>query len=269
MTAKIPVNLGSVQKTLFLPLWGRAWETIKAEPMLVDPTAVRILEQVDLDFSQTARKMDDLTQIAWIKRSLISDRVIREFLQKVPDGTVVNIGCGLDTTFERVDNGRLRWYDLDMPDVIKLRSLFMEENKRRSMIASSFLDTWWLEEITVEENVFFLAAGIFYYFEEDTIKEFVLRLVDRFPGSELLFDASSPIGVRVANKKVIENSGLDEKSNLVWGLEKKEDLLAWHERLRILHTYYYYQSHVHGLRNKLMGLLSDYLGIQYMIHLGL
>ncbi|MBN1304864.1 MAG: class I SAM-dependent methyltransferase [Anaerolineales bacterium] len=266
---KVNAALGNVQKTLFLPLWGRAVESKKTRPMLVDDTAVRIIEQVDYDFSQITRNMDDLSQIAWIRRSMYCDRVIREFLQGYPEGTIVNIGCGLDTTFERTDNGKLKWYDLDLPDVIELRSKFVQENERRKFIPASFLEEAWLEEIEVNGNVLFLAAGVFYYFQENEIKDFLIRLTDRYPGSELFFDVSSPIGVRVANKKVVAGAGLDEKSHLVWGLENKKEILAWDPGIKLLGTYYYYRTLHTGLRNILMGLLSDVLGIQYMLHLKL
>jgi O-methyltransferase involved in polyketide biosynthesis len=269
MTDRIKINLGDVQKTLFLPLWGRAAETRKAKPLLVDKTAVKIIDQVDFDFQPMARNLDDLTQIAWIKRSLICDQVIRKFLSRYPRGTIVNIGCGLDTTFDRIDNGTLKWYDLDLPDVIELRSKFIQENDRRKFITGSFLEKGWLEGIEVSGNVLFMAAGVFYYFKEQEIKEFILRLLDTYPGSELLFDACSPTGVRVANKKVVESSGLDEKSYLTWGLENKKNILAWDSRIKIIGTYHYFRTLRIGPRNIVMGMLSDFLGIQYMLHLGL
>ena len=269
MNEKIAIDLGNVQKTLFLPLWGRAQESKKKKALLVDETAVRIIEQVDFDFSQITQNIAEISQIAWIKRSLFCDHVINEFLEKYPDGTIVNIGCGLDTTFERVDNGEVKWYDLDLPDVIELRSLFIKENSRSKFIAASFLEKQWLEEIEVCGNVLFIAAGVFYYLDEETIKQFIIRLIDIYPNSQLLFDVSSPLGVKLANKKVVESLGLDEKSHLIWGLEKKEDILSWDERIRIINTYFYYRTQVDGWRNKLMGKISDFLGIQYMIHLGL
>ncbi len=269
MTDRIRINLGNVQKTLFLPLWGRAVETRKRNPMLSDETAVRIIEQMDYDFSQMTQNMDALTQIAWIKRSLICDQVIRKFLTSYPEGSIVNVGCGLDTTFERTDNGRLKWYDLDLADVIELRSKFIQESDRRKFIASSFLEEEWLKNIEVSGNVLFIAAGVFYYFEEHQIKDFIIRLTDTFSGSELLFDICSPLGMRVANKKVVESSGLDEKSHLKWGLENKKDIPAWDSRIKIIGTYYYFRTLRIGLRNILLGMLSDYLGIQYMLHLQL
>jgi O-methyltransferase involved in polyketide biosynthesis len=269
MASQVNINLGNVQKTLFLPLWGRAVETRKAKPWLVDETAVQIIDQMGYDFFQIAQNLDALTQIAWIKRSLICDQVSREFLTSHPEGTIVNIGCGLDTTFERIDNGKLTWYDLDLADVIELRRKFIKENERRRFIAASFLEKEWLANIQVKGNVLFIAAGVFYYFQEHEIREFIIRLINTYPGSEMLFDASSPIGVKVANKKVIESSGLDERSYLTWGLASKKDLLAWDSRVRIVGTHHYFRTLRIGLRNLLMGMLSDLLGIQYMIHLRL
>jgi O-methyltransferase involved in polyketide biosynthesis len=170
MTERMSVNLGNVQKTLFLPLWGRAIESKKRKPLLLDEAAVNIINRVDFDFSQMARNLDQLTQIAWIKRSLICDKVIRIFLAKHPQGTVVNIGCGLDTTFERVDNGKVNWFDLDLPDVIELRSKFITQSERRKFISSSFLDKEWLDGLGKRENVLFIAAGVFYYYTEQEIK---------------------------------------------------------------------------------------------------
>lgn len=269
MENKVDISLGHVQKTLFLPLWGRAVESRKKNPMLVDKKALEIMDRVDYDFSLMTKNLQDISQIAWIKRSLIGDQVIKDFLSRYPNGVIVNIGCGLDTTFDRIDNGKVIWYDLDMPDVINLRKNFISENERRIFISSSFLEEGWLDQLEGKENILFMSAGVFYYFSESEIKGFILRLIKRFPGCELLFDVCSPIGVKVANKKVVQNTGLDEKSYLVWGLKDKEELLTWDPHIKILHVYYYFRSLRIGLGNFLVGLLSDLVGMQYMIHLKL
>jgi O-methyltransferase involved in polyketide biosynthesis len=270
MSDKIAVDLGNVQKTMFLPMWGRAFESKKAHPLLVDKTALEIIEKVDYDFSTITQNLSELTQLAWILRSIAIDETIKKFLKKYPKATIVNLGCGLDTTFDRIDNGSLTWYDLDLPDVIALRKNFIQESERRKFIACSFLDQGWLKEITVIENVLFIAAGVFYYFEENQIRDFLIHLADSFPGCEIFFDVSSPYGVKVANKKVIENSGLDEKSFLKWGLRNTDDIVAWDNRLKVLETYFYFKEKGKylKLRIKFVGFISDFLKIQYMIHLG-
>lgn len=73
--------------------------------------------------------------------------------------------------------------------------------------------------------------------------------------------------MRIANKKVVESSGLDERSYLTWGLQDKKVLLSWDSRIKLMGTYFYFQTLRIGVRNIIMGLVSDFLGIQYMLHL--
>lgn len=269
MSEKIVVDLGNVQKTLFLPLWGRAYETKKAQPLLVDKTALEIIDKIDFDFSTMTKNISELSQIAWIMRSIYVDRVIAGTLENYPKATIVNIGCGLDTTFERIDNGYLFWYDLDLPDVIALRKKFIKESDRRKVISASFLEEGWLKEIAGGTHVLFIAAGVFYYLEAEEIKGFLRKLADRFPGGEILFDACSPYGVRAANQMVVKRAGLDEKSYLKWGLKHTKDILSWDTRFKLLKTIYYFGDKRLGFKLRLIGFVSDLLRIQYMIHLKL
>ena len=190
-------------------------------------------------------------------------------MERYSRGTIVNLGCGLDTTFERVDNGRLRWYDLDLPDVIALRKRFIQESDRRRFISSSFLEAGWLDDIVVEGQVLFIAAGVFYYFTEPEIRGFLSRIADRFPGCQAVFDVASPMGVSTANRMVIRTGGLDERSYLTWALKSPQAISAWDERFRIvaLFTYFGEQAAALPLTTRLVGKFSDFMKMQYMIHL--
>ena len=108
-----------------------------------------------------------------------------------------------------------------------------------------------------------------YYFEERQVKEFLVRLADQFPGGEIIFDASSPYGIKTANRMVIKRSGLDEKSFLKWGLKNAETLATWDKRFRVLSTHYYFGNNDRklGLRLRLFGWISDRLKVQYMVQL--
>ena len=267
MANKISVELGDVQKTMFLPLWGRAFETQKEKPLLRDQTALEIIEKVDYDFAGITRNISELSQVAWIMRSLYVDEVIGNFLARHPKATIVNIGCGMDTTFDRIDNGSLLWYDLDLPDVIELRKKFIQETGRRKFIPASFLDEGWLKKVKVVDGILFIAAGVLYYFEENEVKTFLKRIADVFPGCEVFFDVASPGGVKVANKQVIDSSGLNERSYLKWGLKNTGDILSWDNRFEILKIEYYFKRKGLPLKIKMIGLISDWMKIQYMIHL--
>ncbi len=269
MSDRVTVELGDVQKTLMLPLWGRAIESRKEHPLLIDSNALAIVQQVGFDFSRVASKVSEVTQVAWIMRSLCVDEVVRKFVNQYPCATIVNVGCGLDTTFNRVDNGTMMWYDLDLPDVIALRRRFLKETHRNKFISCSLLERDWLDAIEIDQKALFVAAGVLYYFEEELVRGFLTRQADMFPGSQLLMDVSSPFGVKVANSMVIKRSGLDNKSFLKWGLNSPESLLSWDERFKLLDTYFYFgkRGRSLSLRNRLFGFLSDVMRIQYMVHL--
>jgi O-methyltransferase involved in polyketide biosynthesis len=263
-----PAALGSVQRTLLLPLWGRAVETKKPHPLLVDPSAVRITDRLDYDFSTIAANISFVSQLAWIARSLHIDQTIRTFLEQHPKTTIVNLGCGLDTTFERVDNGTLYWYDLDLPDVIELRTRYIQPTSRRQFIARSILDDSWMDVLEPANSVLFVAAGVLYYFEESQVRTVLSKLADRFPGSELIFDACSPRGLRIANKRVIEGGGMDATAQLKWGIRRASEILEWDRHFTIVAEYPIFR----GLKDKLSlkekwgTFLSDTLGIMSMIH---
>lgn len=270
MTSKISVELGNVQKTLLLPLWGRAVETQKRNPLLIDAAAAKIINSIDFDFSTIAKNMSRITQLAWIVRSLHIDRCVRQFLQKYPRAAIVNIGCGLDTTFERVDNGTLAWYDMDLPDVIELRREFMVESERRKFLACSFLGDAWVGQIRRGDGILFIAAGVLYYFDESEIRSSFAKLADAFPNAEMIFDAASPLGVKVANKRVIAAGGMTGKAVLKWGLEKADDIRRWDDRIRIVAEYPMFRGMKRDMdfRDKVGTSFSDILNIMSMVHLG-
>ncbi len=271
MPDKISVELGNVQKTLLLPLWGRAVETQRKEPLLVDKTAVEIIGNIDYDFSAIESGISAISQMGWVVRSLLVDRCILKFLEKHPRATIVNIGCGFDTTFDRVDNGKLLWYDLDLPDVMELRRNFIKENSRRKNITGSFLDNGWIERLEVPENILFIAAGVFYYFEAHQIKGFLQKASDLFPNSEVIFDATSPAGLKTANKTVIKSSGLNENSFLKWGLKSAGELKAWDKRIEVIEESVFFRNIKSklNLKTKMIAFLSDAMKMQFMVHLKL
>lgn len=267
MPEKIAVELGHVQKTLLLPLWGRAVETQKSEPLLVDPTALSIIQKIQFDFRELSDNLSEISQLGWVIRSLSIDRTVKRFLEKYPQGAIVNIGCGFDTTFERIDNGRLTWYDLDLPDVINMRKLFISENERRKFLPFSLLDYRWTDQLKPNDHFLFIAAGVLYYLEEEKVRGFFQKLAHAFPKGEMVFDASSPVGIKMANKMVVKKSGLDENSFLKWGLKSARSIGGWDRRIRVLEEYPMFKETRNRFKNKMTALISDVFKMQYMVHL--
>jgi O-methyltransferase involved in polyketide biosynthesis len=268
MNIKIKIELGDIQKTLFMPVWARAVETQKNNPVLIDKTALEIIDSVDFDFSKMSENVPEISQISWIARCKRFDLIVKDFINKYPGGTIVNIGCGLDTSYERIDDQSVLWYDLDLPDVIELKKKFLKETEHMKFISKSFLDTSWFEDILVYDKILFISAGVFVYFEEKVIREFIIRVANRFENSEMFFDVTSPKGVEIANQ-VILKSGLDSGSFFKWGLTDKSVITSWDSRINLLNTFYTFK--IDGLEmsdvTRQKAAISDSLDIQYMVHL--
>ncbi len=268
MESKIKIDLDNVQETLLLPLWGRATESQKEKPKLVDSKAVEIVNKIDYDFSTIAKNISWVSQLSWVARSLHVDKVIHNFISLHPNGTIVNIGCGFDTTFERIDNGKITFYDLDLPDVINLRKQFISNCSRRETISGSFLNTNWFSQLEDRKDVLFIAAGVFYYFAENQIKDFFISLANNFERSELYFDRASPLGVKVANKKVIKDGGMNESATLKWGIKSPTYIAKWHNKIKVISDVPMFKGFKKGYSFKVKyGLwLSDVLNIMSMAH---
>jgi O-methyltransferase involved in polyketide biosynthesis len=73
------IHLGSVQETMLLPLWGRAVETQKSKPLLVDNKAVSIINSIPYDFTIISNNIRKLTRASWIARSIFFDKKISNF----------------------------------------------------------------------------------------------------------------------------------------------------------------------------------------------
>ncbi len=269
MTQKIRVKKGSIEETLLLPLWGRAYETQKKHPRLMDEKAVEIIKSIDYDFSEIEKTQGRFLH-GWIARSLHTDKMARAFIAKHPGATIVNIGCGLDTTFSRIDNGKILFYELDLPDVIALRKNFYEDSERHQSIAASFLETAWFDNILVRDGLLFLAGGVLMYFEEKQIKDFFIAAADHFGTCDFYFDALSPACMKMAKKAVLKKGGMG--MNLEgegWGLKKVKSLETWDNRIRVIDAIPIHKGAKTGipLGHKIMLIFSDLLGFCSMVHI--
>ncbi len=189
MSAKIPVKLGPVQETLLIPLLGRAQQTRDGTGLLWDPKAVEIVDSLDYDFAKWKGIRSLLG--ASIRTRMFDDQV-KAFLEANPTGTVVEIGAGLNTRYERLDNGQARWLELDLPDSMALRKRFFHDSARRSMLAASFVDTSWHELVfALPPPYCFVSEAVIIYLDAPVVERSIRSLSAAFSGATLLTDTTS------------------------------------------------------------------------------
>jgi len=228
-------SLSGVPETLLLPLYNRAMESQRSDAIVKDEKAVELVTQMGLDFSGVRQVR--ITELAKAIRIIFTrefDRYTRDFLRRHPGAIVVHIGCGLDTRFERVDDGCVEWYDLDVPDVINLRRKFIGgEVGHYHLLGSSVLEEAWLEVVKVHavRPILFLAEAVFIYFTDAQVKWLMLMLRDRFPGAELVFDGWKPYEIWVGNRYLSPSrfAGL-----MQWGIWSSQQIEGWGEDIHLV-----------------------------------
>lgn len=237
----VSVDLTDVPQTLLLPLWGRAHFSQHYPAVWRDPHAVSVVAHLDYDFATLARRMWKLASFWWVARAYHFDKAIRKFLRRHPTGVVINLGAGLDTAFERVDNGRMHWVDLDLPEVMALREQIFPAEARVHVIAKSILDFSWISEVqALGEHFFFFAGGVLTYFPEAEVKNILLTMAEAFPGAEIMFDPAMATNLPDINK-FLKHAQM-KNAALQWGMRSLKDPEQWSPRLKVVRTIPYFKG---------------------------
>lgn len=184
---RIDPGLEGVPETLLWTLYHRALEAGRPDAVLRDPVAVELVDRIDYPFAERFGK-GGLSQWQAL-RVLAFDREVRRFLQRHPDGTVVALGEGLETQFGRVDDGRVRWIGVDLPETVDVRRRLLPDGPRHRTITASVLDEAWMHEVDSSRGVLLTAQGLLMYLDALDVHRVIERCAARFPGASLLFDA--------------------------------------------------------------------------------
>jgi len=241
--------LGDVPVTGVLAAMCRAKESRHPASVLHDPVAEAIAERLapalavsgNPLFRRLARGKvrQDLT-VHFAVRARKYDDYARDFATRHLDAAMVNLGCGLDTRFHRIDDGHLTVYDVDLPGMIELKRELVEQTERYHLIAADVLDPAWRERLGRERSgpLLFLAEGLFMYLPPEGVRALVLDLQARFPGSELAFETVGAAWLRPALKWMIDMKlralGLGAGTSYRFGLIDGREPESWGPGIRLL-----------------------------------
>lgn len=235
MSYKIERN--TVQETLIIPLYARKMCSELYLSLYRDETARRLVSAVDYDFSTLEQKSRSLMQrfgfleVAMRQNDLAYE--VRDYLKTHPTAAVVNLGCGLDSTGRTCDNGSCRIYNLDFPDVIAVRNELLPAGEREENIPCDLNDPSWFENIDASGGAVFFAAGVFYYFLKEQVKELVEAMADAFPGGVLVFDAANAKAVKLMLKTWLKDAEIKDVGAYFAVSDAKSEIGAWDSRLRV------------------------------------
>lgn len=194
---RVPVALGPVARTLLVPLWARAVETARVDGVLRDPRAREVAAALDFDFG--VLRDAQASQLGCCVRAALVDQWVRELLAARPDATVIELGAGLNDRRARVDNGRARFVDLDLPEVASLRGRFFAADARREVIAASLVDEGSIEALRrfAGGPCVVVSEGVLVYLDAASVRRVFARLREALPGAWFAFDAMTAPVVRL------------------------------------------------------------------------
>jgi methyltransferase (TIGR00027 family) len=277
------IKISDISVTLLLTLYSRALESTSKDPILHDEKAVEVMQKLNQELSKSKSKLLKRLSKGNLSRNLIVynsiraknyDEYVRNFLLQSPNGVVVNIGCGLDTRFWRVDNGEVLFYDLDLPEVIEIKKHFFEENDRYHFIASSVFDYDWMSLLLPHKmnRILFVAEGVFMYLNKEDVKTLVIELQSQFPGSELVCEVFNDIWLRKPLRSIIsfkmqKQLFLGKGAVYNFGVRDSKEIEEWSPGIKLMDEWSYFDS-----SEKKLGWLRLFRGIrlfrktQYTVH---
>ncbi|PLX22667.1 MAG: hypothetical protein C0597_02100, partial [Marinilabiliales bacterium] len=182
--------ISDVSKTAIITLRSRVIESEKGRIRFSDPMAVYVLDKLKLlypnytnEFVFTKNLSPTLTSHLAL-RARKYDALINEYISQNPGCTVVNLGCGFDTRYWRIDHENCRYFELDLPEMIDIKKEILKDNLNYDLIGCSVLDKSWIEQITHKgnEKVLLVAEGLLMYLNKkeviDLFKVFSEKLID-------------------------------------------------------------------------------------------
>lgn len=218
MSNKINLNLKEIPETMLWTLHNRATEAMRADGIIRDDKCIEIYKSIDYDYERNFGKAEPSHAV----RSLDFDREIRVFLEEHPNGTIVNLGEGLETQRFRFDDKAL-WLSVDLPESIALREQFIQADERHLHIPLSATDRTWFDNVPKDKAIFVSAQGLFMYFDEEDVKSLLQDIVKTFKQGYIMFDTIPTL----LSKKTMLNNGWQKTKyyttpKMPWGINRNK-----------------------------------------------
>jgi O-methyltransferase involved in polyketide biosynthesis len=218
-----PVELTGVPETMLWTLYYRASEARRPDALLRDPKAVGLVDAIDYPFEERFGRAVEW-QAQWQGlRARRFDVEVRRFMREHPGGTVAALGEGLETQFWRVDDGRVRWLTVDLPESAEVRErLLPAESDRQRVIAGSALDEAWMDEVDASNGVLITAQGLLMYLQPDESRGLIAACARRFPGGAMVFDAAPRWFSSATKRGKVKTAQGYEAPPMPWGWDPAE-----------------------------------------------
>ena len=263
-------DFSTIEDTLFVPMLGRIYASENFPAILIDEKALQIKSQLPKNL-KGQKTQTQYTLLASAVRSTNMDRSIRQFMKTNPEGVIVLLGAGLETTFYRNDDGKHIWYEVDLPSVIEYRKQLLGSSDRDRVMVSDAFSEDWIREIRAsypDQPILAVASGLFYYFTESKVIE-LFRTLKKYGKMEILFDTVSKAGMKRMDGYMKQVG--HEEAEMFFYVDHTEDLARQIGADEFEETAYYAHTPKKGLKliTSLSMRISDLFSMVKIVHLKL
>ena len=232
-------NLKGISETLLITTYMRSLETKSKQGIIKDDKSVEIVEQLDYDFS----KYDSPINQALIAiRTKIIDEFVSNFIARHPQATVVNLGAGLCSRFFRLDNGSIRWIDLDLPQVEPIWNVLIGKSERHQYLACSLLNLDWMSKVRELSTgkILAIAEGLLMFLSENEVRYLIGNMSCNLADSEFIFDS---LGVFLAKYSRLNSGALEINAAYRWGIDNLSEMESWGCGVQLVNQWHYLNCH--------------------------
>lgn len=187
-----------VANTLFVPLVARIAVSKEFPEYFEDRKAMELEPYLP---DGAAKGSSQYSNLASVARYYNMDRMVREFAGKHDACSVVYLGAGLETAYDRLSESLpgVRWYESDLPEVIEARRKVLGERPGETLIPGDMFQMEWARQIDSSVPVLLIISGVFQYFHEEEVVRFIKNCKSLFPNGEMIYDATSKMGLKYTN----------------------------------------------------------------------
>lgn len=186
-----------VEDTLYIPLTARIYISKKFNEYFYDSKALELEKAIPNN--QIEKKSSEYTMIASVARYYNLDEMTQKFIDRHDSCNIVNLGVGLETSYYRLDRKNAKFFEVDLPDVIQLREKYLEVQENEMFIKGDLFKFDWIQNIDTNLPTLLIVSGVFQYFHEKDIIEFIKNAKNELENAELIFDATSKNGLKFTN----------------------------------------------------------------------
>jgi O-methyltransferase involved in polyketide biosynthesis len=200
-------KLQGVSDTLFIPLAARIFVSKKFPEYFFDEKALSLEKYIPDNSIQ--KKSSEYSLMASVARYYNLDLMVKTFIKNNNKSNIIYLGAGFETAYYRLNEQAAIFYEIDLPDVITARHTILGEHANERLIAGDIFDMEWAKQIDKSIPTLLIVSGVFQYYNEDKVIQFINDVKRIFSNVELIFDATNETGIKYTNKYVKKTGNTD------------------------------------------------------------